>query len=365
MEPARSGSIPQGSDGAAPGSGPAGSGGYLVRVLMLVSGMIAVFVAWGIHGRDHFAALPLRGDPNWYRDYNDMVTRELSDREVLYHGIGASIENARKADIILLGHSVFQFAIDNALVEEFERRHGIRIFNMYSAGNASGEFLRLIVKRWDIHPKLWIINADDYPANFFNDKLDDFAATGRGSVMSIVKEPRVVGYVRVAGRNVRWRIEDWLLEYLPRTVAKAFFGRMLTLSTNTWRSALNGNAYLDHAGFYITDHGPIVVVRDQQCDTNPGEIERARRYLADIGGEAILTITPYERWCPKRVRELASALGRETIIADDAAYSVWDGTHMDKKGAAAYTEFLLNALEKTRTFERIEHAAAGSEAADH
>jgi len=95
------------------------------------------------------------------------------------------------------------------------------------------------------------------------------------------------------------------------------------------------------------------VIRDQDCHMQAWEIDKARAFFADIGGMPILINVPYERWCPQRVRELAAALGVETIITADANYSVFDGTHMDKAGGQKYTEFLLNALRDTDSFRHL------------
>jgi hypothetical protein len=71
-------------------------------------------VAWGMLGeRDHFASAPLEGSADWFENYEGLVTRQMQDRDVFYHNIGHSIENARKADIIILGHSVLEFALVN------------------------------------------------------------------------------------------------------------------------------------------------------------------------------------------------------------------------------------------------------------
>jgi hypothetical protein len=79
-------------------------------------------LAWGMSGeRDHFASTPLKGSADWFENYEGLVTRQMQDRDVFYHNVGHSIENARKADIIILGHSVLEFALVNQQIEEFQR----------------------------------------------------------------------------------------------------------------------------------------------------------------------------------------------------------------------------------------------------
>jgi hypothetical protein len=326
---------------------------YLASMALALFGFSITIFAWGASGeRDHFASAPLKGSADWFENYEGLVTRQMQDRDIFYHNIGHSIENARKADIIILGHSVLEFAIVNRQIEEFERRYHIRIFNMVMPGLASGAFVRRVIKRWDVKPHIWIINADDHPANFFNDAMDDFAASGSSSVQEIAKTSRVVGFFNVARRDIRWAAEKAAARYLPASVARGVL-HYYDSGVSTWRSAISGNYNLEQVGVYSQPHDSIKLIRDQDCHINAWEIEKARAFFADIGGTSVLVNVPYERWCPQRVRELADALGVETIITADANYSVFDGTHMDKAGGQKYTGFLLNALQHTDPFRRL------------
>ena len=223
---------------------------------------------------------------------------------------------------------------------------------MVMPGLASGAFVRKVIKRWDIRPRIWIINTDDHPANFFNDAMDDFAASGLSSVQQIARTPRVAGFFNVARRDIRWAAEKAAAPNLSAAVARGLL-RYYDSGVSTWRSAKNGNYNLEQVGIYNQPHDPIKVIRDQDCHVKAWEIDKARAFFADIGGTPILTNVPYEHWCPQRVRELAAALGVETIITADANYSVFDGTHMDKAGGQKYTEFLLNALQDTDSFRHL------------
>jgi hypothetical protein len=326
---------------------------YLRSMVLVFLCFGIVILSWGMSGeRDHFASASLKGSADWFENYEGLVTRQMQDRDIFYHNVGHSIENARKADIIILGHSVLEFAIVNQQIEEFERKYQVHIFNMVMPGLASGAFVRKVIKRWDITPRIWIINTDDHPANFFNDAMDDFAASGASSVQQIAKTSRVVGFLNVARRDIRWAAERAAARYLPAAIARGLL-QYYDSGVSTWRSAINGNYNLEQVGVYNQPHDFIKLIRDQDCHVNVWEIEKARAFLGDIGGRSILINVPYERWCPQRVRELADALGVETVITADANYSVFDGTHMDKAGGQKYTKFLLNALQNTSSFQEL------------
>ena len=149
--------------------------------------------------------------------------------------------------------SVLEFALVNQQIEEFQRRYSIRIFNMVMPGLASGAFVRKVIKRWDIRPRIWIINTDDHPANFFNDAMDDFAASGLSSVQQIARTPRVVGFFNVARRDIRWAAEKAAARYLPAAVARGLL-RYYDSGVSTWRSAKNGNYNLEQVGIYNQPH---------------------------------------------------------------------------------------------------------------
>ncbi len=331
---------------------------YLFLVLALLLAVCAALLFWGLGkmkaGSDHFGQIPLNGDPSYYQNWGDHVTREIQDRDIFYHHVGKSIDYAKKADIIILGHSMLLFGLRGEILAQFEKKYGIKIYNLASAGDASGEFLRRVIKRWGLRPKLWIINADDHAANFFNVSLDDFGASNGSSAIRVVKYNRINGYLRVVGRNLRWRIEDLLIAYLPTKITKRLFSAPVL---TCWRHVQSGNWYLDQTPVYVKpDNSLIKLARPQDCHTNPEEIQRAQKYLSEIEGHSILMLMPYHNFCPLRVREIAKALKIEAVLPKRVAFSTWDnGGHLDRKGAIAFTQLFLAQLEHTTAFKKLVH----------
>jgi hypothetical protein len=112
--------------------------------------LITMLLLWWLYepGQDHLGSISLNGDGSWFHNYE--VNFEIQDQEILFFGIGRSIENAQQADIIFLGPSTVLFGINWRLFEEFERKHHIRMFNMGFAGNWSGEFSLRVIRKWGI-----------------------------------------------------------------------------------------------------------------------------------------------------------------------------------------------------------------------
>jgi hypothetical protein len=325
---------------------------YLAILAVSFTVFAALLVLWGVRGRDHFAQIPLNGDMKWYRNYSHMATREMQDRDVLFSGIGKSIENLKRADIVILGHSVLQFAIRSEMIDEFQEKHGVRIYNLTNPGIASGEYARRMIRKWKINPKIWLINADDHPALFFSPKPDDFFASGRNSAFKVVETGWLQAYLQVASRGVRWHLEDLIVSYGPAWLKKPPYAFMDNAAM-TSRNIETGNFNLDRTNGYLGGGPLIKELRDRPCPVSDQEIGWAKNYLAGIGGTPILTLVPYDTWCPQRLLDIAEALDVESFMSDHSNFSAFDGRHMTKEGAIAYTTYLLAQLEQTRAFKLL------------
>lgn len=339
------------------GSRPDGESGSRMigarRYLAIMCGLFAIaliaLLVWGLSGRDHFGAIDRSGDTSWFQNYYSLTRREIQDKDIFFHNIGSSVAHAREADIVLLGHSVVLGGIRDELLQEFRKDTGVKIFNMALGGVPSGQFIKRAIRKWNIKPKLWIINADDQGARFFSPDIHDYGrfATTAGD---IAKTTRLKGWQTVAARNMRWRLQAMLARALPEAYAKTIFERFP--APPTYRSVLRGSVNYDEVPAYsATDHRIMKVTRDQNCHSDAEEAAVAKSYLKAIGQRVVLVLMPHEVYCPTRVRELAANLGLETIITPNVDYSTSEGVHLDFNGAFAYTRFFLDALPKTKAFK--------------
>jgi hypothetical protein len=315
----------------------------------LVAILICGLLSWEAGASDHFAAIPYGNDRTWYQSWNDLRVRELQDRDVLFHNVGHSIEEARKADIIFIGHSMVLWGMRYDTMEDFGRRYGVKIYNLASAGDGSGEFLRQVIRKWDLHPKLWIINVDDTgPNKFFVPRLADQGNSGASSAENVVKTSRLKGTLNAYRRNVTWRIEAWLNRKLPTQIARMLFPGPGDL---VWRSVTNGNWMLDKIGAYNSENTrTIKPPADTVCPSTPDNNALAATYLNDISGRAILTFFPNDDFCAQRVTEIASAVGAEAVFTDKLDYTSHDGRHLDRRAATEFTAALLDKVRRSKTF---------------
>jgi hypothetical protein len=205
--------------------------------------------------------------------------------------------------------------------------------------------------RWDIHPRLWVINDDDEAVSFFHPSIDDAAATGSASSINIVKTWRLMGFVRAVARNIRGSLGDMVGD-LPAAIRNRFFPGSAS-RFQAWRSVETGDSLFSAGSVYDQRGDPPFTPRLKSCPISNDEINWTRTFLSDIGGSVILTLVPYARWCPQRVIDVAKAIGVEEFLPPTTDYPNLDGRHMDRRGAKAYTAWFLAALEKSDAFTAI------------
>jgi hypothetical protein len=297
-------------------------------------------------GADHFAAVPLNEDYSWYLNFGGRNVPEIQDLDLYYHNIGHSIDEAKQADIVLLGPSFVAYALDPTLLREFGERHRIKIYNMAFIGVRSGEFSRQIIERWGLHPKLWIINVDDQFEHFFNPSLT-LTIGPRSTPIAATNYGRLRGWLNVASRNIRWRIETYWAHWSTGAPLEA---------PGIYRRTNDGAAYLDFNPRYrAADNSVLHVDRDQNCHTTEAVIKQGRTFLTDVGGKVEFMLVPHSQYCPQQARELGQALGVETLLAPPnlPVTTVDGGGHLDHNGAVIFTTNLLSSLERSNTFRTL------------
>jgi hypothetical protein len=316
---------------------------YLAVFAVASALLISAFLVWGFKGRDHFGSFSLNGDTDFYRDYAGRTVSEIQDQELFYHNIGGSLASARKADIIFLGPSFVSYALDRMVLRQFEAAHNRHVYNMSFIGIRGGEFSRRIITQWKIEAPLWIISADDQFIHFFSRSLDLTLGPATTTIPA-TRHFRLRGFMNVAARNLRWRLEDCIAYY--RTGDGSANG--------IYRSIATGDATIEvNPRYMAADNKEILFDHSRNCHADPKTIEIARQYLKDIGGRVVLTLVPHSQYCPTQAYELAKALGIEILVPPDAGYTTTDGGgHLDRKAAIKFTDFLMTKLVETDAYQK-------------
>jgi hypothetical protein len=335
---------------------------YIATFFSAFLALVALTVCWGLIGRDHFAAITSGHGPTWYQDLGGDAVTEIQDQDIFYHNIGSSIDNLRRADVVIVGSSLVAFAIDGTVVKDvLGNKHGLSFYNLSFVGISSGEFTRRLMEKYQIHPKLLIINADDGGGggNFFGAGIQR-SFSGDVKTIAATEHNRITAFKEVARRNMRWRLEG-LFKTLFHSTALERDDRVPI--PRFYRDAATGDADMIAFPKYENIDNPATLIkRDPDCHTTDEVVGRAKDFVRDIGGEVVLTIIPNTHYCEQQAREIANKLGIELVLPGKLTYSSWDGSgHYDRRGSFEFTTDFIAALEKTATFMRLENTARESE----
>jgi hypothetical protein len=326
--------------------------GSLVYLALLPSivGIIgaALFLFFTLQESDHFAAITRPGNAAWYQNLAGNYVTEIQDQDLFFHNIGRSIDYARRADIIILGSSLVSFAVNEQVIRErLEKPYGLRFYNMAFVGVASGEFSKQIIEKYHLHPRLWIINADDGGGggNFFGRNLTRaFGADVKEIPATIYGQMRA--RYEVFRRDLRWRFEEFgtVKRFMP---PKAGVIPIFYRSDETGAADMSAFPHLLETG-----NARVKMTRDPDCHTTPEMIANARDFVHVLGAPVVLTLVPNLHGCLTQVREIAQAAGLEVAETGRTDYSAWDGGgHLDRNGSIAFTNDLVTALKKTAAFQ--------------
>jgi hypothetical protein len=331
---------------------------YVVNLFSVFITLAALIACWGLVGRDHFAAIASGHGPTWYQDLGGAAVTEIQDQDVFFHDIGSSIDSLRRADVVIVGSSLVAFAIDGAVAKNIlGKKHGLSFYNLSFVGVSSGEFTRRILEKYNIRPKLLIINADDGGGgggNFFSTGIQrSFSSDVK--IIAATEHNWVVGFREVARRNLRWRLESIVRMLLHSTALERDDRVPIPLF---YRDAATGDADMTAFPRYKNvDNPPPLIKRDPDCHTTDEVVQRAKDFVRDIRSEIVLTLVPNTHYCEQQAREIAGKLGIELVLPGKLTYSSWDGGgHYDQRGSFEFTADLMAALEKTVTFKRIDNS---------
>lgn len=324
---------------------------YLWLLLGSVSIISAViFSCFAIQKGDHFAAVTRSDNSAWYQNLGGEYVTEIQDQDLFFHNVGASIENARRADIIILGSSLVSFAVNEQVIRDrLEGPYAIRFYNMAFLGVASGEFSRQIIGKYNIHPRLWIINADDGGGggNFFGRNLSRAFGADVKQIPATLYGKMHARY-EIVRRDLRWRVEQF-------GVAAGILSPKAGFAPMFYRNDEDGAADMSEFPRLLDEGNPVVkMIRDPNCHTTPEVVDSARSFVRSLGAPVVLTLVPNLHGCLTQMREIARAVGLDVAESGRTDYSAWDGGgHLDRNGSIAFTNDLVTALEETPAFRAI------------
>jgi hypothetical protein len=303
----------------------------VVLSVLTIVGMVAArtmprLIALG----ERQAAEPSWGD--WYVAVDE--DSHNWEHDILYTGYGRAIEQARQADILIIGTSRTELGLDPDTLAQFCAQHGIRIYNM-ALGYAESSVLPLeIIRRHDLRPKLLLVGYDagkDLP--FFTDATSPLA-------QKLLRDG--------AWAELKYTYGSLWTKELQRVIWPLFpyyLGHQAPVIYRSWSTGAFSRATFG----WEPKGGQVILTEpdDKTPELRALETDRAARLVTEMqarGSTVIFAWIPAPRADPARARELAQQLGVPAIVPTLDRMSSFDGSHLDRDSARRYTAAMLDGL---------------------
>lgn len=262
-------------------------------------------------------------------DYYLSYDRGSIDHHVLYHDIWGAAEYLKKADILVLGNSRTQAALLHDEASEFFSQLGLRYFNMSFGHTEHSVFPRKLIEKYDLHPKLVLINTD----GFFQPQLSDVAE-------EVLRQDKFSGLKAVYEKVVSFELRKLIHRFYP-IYSKAAHSEWLV-----YRS-------MKHGGWVVNTISPTIEKLEFEEDKQKIDLSvlpYARTILRELqerGAKVVLTTIPAPNANMLLGPALAKELDLEFIALDTLTLETIDGSHVSEKSAKVVSDAILKALAQS------------------
>jgi len=154
------------------------------------------------------------------------VSDELSQM-VLYHGLGKSIANARRADILFVGNSRMPLGLREDVIVPAAEKLGLRAFSLGCGHSEKIRFALDLIRKHDLRPKVVVVVGGP---NLFTEGLS-------GPAKHAEQMTRWQAWKEWTEAEGRWDFQRIVHSWLPKI---DFVGQNLTSSWIIYRSSRNG-----------------------------------------------------------------------------------------------------------------------------
>ncbi len=275
-----------------------------------------------------------------------------------YWNQGGFMDSARQADVLILGNSRTSFAFRQEFLRPFGERTGLRFFDLTFYFTEPCLFPLKIIQKYDLKPKLAIINADYFfvtkPSGLCEivlagDRVPEGEAEGPWAYLKYFTEDRLAD-------RLRRLVHPWL----PRWEGIVPSGPP---PRRLWRSVDDGSWLL--AGLDFHDSHIAVPPREAQppYELTTEERQAIAQFQAEMvrrGTAIVLTLVPYPRAAWTRAESVAEALGAPLLTPFPEGLSTLDGSHFDRESATRFTSAFLEELTELPVMAQIERGPEGT-----
>ncbi len=242
---------------------------------------------------------------------------------VLYHGLGDSIANARRADILFLGNSRLQLGFDAGVLTEEAASQGLRVFSLGSGHRERANFGLDVIRRHDLRPKIVVVSGGPF---LFDDRYSLIAE----EAMAMTRFRAAKKWLEVAGS---WNLQYRLHDLVPKL---DYFDHELLVGWIHYRSSRDG--WWHPALVPDTRRDDIAEVADE--DLEPGMLRRIAQFEAELASRdslLFLTVTPWDETRLRHIELAERSLGIPNAIPGFEGLTTVDGSHLSPESARIYS----------------------------
>ena len=246
---------------------------------------------------------------------------------VLWHGLGNSIENARRADILFVGDSRMPVGLREEVIVPAASALGLRVFSLACGHVERVPFALELIRKHDLRPKIVVaVGGSHIFRNLWSAPAEKAKRLTRWQAWTAWVEA-----------DARWRLQRWLHSWLPKI---DWFGHDLTAPWIMYRSSRTGwlLPVVEPSESYPVGVGP-----DFPSNASLLPVARALKQELDRRGALlVLSVVPYHDTRTGHLPFLSHELGVPMVLPSFDGVLTADGSHLSRPSAASYAEAFWN-----------------------
>lgn len=273
---------------------------------------------------------PAPGD-GWFVAYD----RGSDDQFAVYHDVLGTRGPLQEADVVVLGNSRAQAALDPEVVIPYFEGRGLRFYNL-AFGNAEPHVLPMaIFERSDLRPRFVLINIDQ----FFSDEPLGLAA--ETLAMSRFDAAKLV-FEKNAGFAMRWALHR-VYPLLSQTGWSEWI-IYRSIDTGVWdiHYALTRPVEVGPLRYRLPDTPEVRRAADRMA----AQARPILDWFSDRGCQVVLIEVPSQRRNLGRLSLLAERVGHPFLEARLDRVVLVDRSHLGPRSARRYSRGLIDAFER-------------------
>jgi hypothetical protein len=272
------------------------------------------------------------------RDYY-LVTDTLAsnfhfDHVALYHGLCHTVKYLKRADVLFLGNSRMMYGLRQDQLDRTFQRLGMSYYLLGFGHAEADRFPDAIVRKFDLHPKLVIVNADAY---FVHARSAFAEKVVKQTAFEACKALFEGTAAHVARRELNRLLPHWLQQVEGRGGVVLYRSR----SKGTW---FGPETY--PLSIPIPESPPAPATPDRVLLAMTDFARPFVREMEARGARVILTFIPSPYGDRKQAEVLASSLNLPLIAPTLTGLDTIDTSHLSPRSAERFTDAFVAELER-------------------